>query len=344
MEKINKSVSTIRYMGNKSKLLNHLNKIFDSMLAAGDVFCDLMAGTNSVGYSRIKQNKIISNDIQYYSFVIANALLKKTKYLKSHEVKEMYKKFSEKPLTKIVDIYADTYFSKTQCESIDKLRSFINLLSGRTKYISLTALMNAMCKAQSTSGHFAQYLPKENPRVSSLRSMDIEKLYFEKLSELDSLEIAIYENETFNDNVSSFLSSTDNKNVVCYYLDPPYTSDQYSRFYHLLDSVCKYDEISVDETKARYRTDRFKSDFCYKSTAGKAFEEIIQSCSNKKANLVISYSNKAVLPEEVIIDLCKRHYNSVEKLEIDFTHSSQGKGVKKIKEIIIVCKTNKEEL
>jgi len=333
-------MNTIRYMGNKTKLLPQLNDVFNSLLSNGDAICDLMAGTNSIGYERMPYNKIISNDVQFYSFIIAEALLKNEKYIKSDIVLNNYANCNYTQKTYFANIYADTYFSKKQCIEIDKIRNFIETLSGRTKNISLVALMHAMCKAQSTPGHFAQYLPKDNKRVIPLRKMSIENIYREKLIELDSIVNTKYKNENYNLTIENLLPKLKKHKIDCYYLDPPYTNDQYSRFYHLLDTVCKYDNPKLDDTKALYRNDRFKSAFCYKSKAVNEFKNVISFCKEQQTHLVISYSNMGVIPVDLIVELCNKYYSdkNVKMFEIDYNHSSQGKGVKKTKEIIIVCK------
>jgi adenine-specific DNA methylase len=327
-------------MGNKTKLLPQLNEVFNYLLADGDTICDLMAGTNSIGYERMPHNKIISNDVQFYSFIIAEVLLKNDEYIKSNIILRNYINRAYAQKTYFADIYADMYFSKEQCVEIDKIRSFIETLNGRTKNISLVALMHAMCKAQSTSGHFAQYLPKDNKRVIPLRKMSIESIYCKKLIEFDNIINAKYKNRNYNLAVDNLLPKLKSNKISCYYLDPPYTNDQYSRFYHLLDTACKYDNPKLDNTKALYRNDRFKSAFCYKSKAANEFEKIISFCKEQRAHLVISYSNMGVIPVSLLVELCGKYYRNknVELVEINYNHSSQGKGVRKIKEIIVVCR------
>ena len=68
-------IHTIRYMGNKNKLLSAIIPEIENVTKPGDVVCDLMAGTNSIGYALKKRNKIISNDIQFYSYVIGSFML-----------------------------------------------------------------------------------------------------------------------------------------------------------------------------------------------------------------------------------------------------------------------------
>ena len=125
------------------------------------------------------------------------------------------------------------------------------------------------------------------------------------------------------------------KDISCFYLDPPYTNDQYSRFYHLLETVCKNDSPEY-EFKAKYRKDRFMSPFCYKKSVLQEFENIISYVYKKKSNLIISYSNKGVADVEEIFKLCKKYYKNVEKKYIDYKHSSQGKGAIAIREVLLI--------
>lgn len=126
------------------------------------------------------------------------------------------------------------------------------------------------------------------------------------------------------------------KNVDTIYLDSPYSQEQYSRFYHILETLVKYDSPMVN-FKAKYRNDRFQSDFCYKGKARKEFEKIINFCSKNGINLVISYSNKALLSVDELLILCNQYFKDVFLKEIDYKHSTQGKGSNKLKEIIIIC-------
>ena len=67
------SIHTIRYMGNKTKLFNFLVPQIEKITKEGDVICDLMCGTSSIGYALSQRNRIISNDFQYSSSVVSKA-------------------------------------------------------------------------------------------------------------------------------------------------------------------------------------------------------------------------------------------------------------------------------
>src|SRR3989339_65698 len=62
----------MNYIGSKLSLLNFLEESMDKVVDKNcNTFCDLFAGTGIVGsYFKKKGYKIISNDIQYYSYVL----------------------------------------------------------------------------------------------------------------------------------------------------------------------------------------------------------------------------------------------------------------------------------
>lgn len=334
-EVINKTFHTIRYMGNKEKLLSFIIPEIERYTNKGDIVCDLMAGTNSIGYALRDRNVIYSNDIQYYSFVLANAMLRNNNF----NVDEIKTEFEDRMKSNcehnyIYDNYKDTYFSGKQCKEIDSIRNAVDKESEEYKYILLSALMIAMCKCQSTTGHFAQYLEKNHERVKPLRKMSIINEFFYELKKFEKITGNNKKNCFYNLEVMDFLNSIDINKIGCFYLDPPYTHDQYSRFYHLLETVCKYDNPDL-KFKAKYRTDRFMSDFCYSRNVSNAFENIFEVVSSCKKPIVVSYSNRGVIDLDDLQQLSKKYFKNVNILTYNYKHSSQGKGGISVREVLL---------
>lgn len=335
-----KNITTIRYMGNKNRLLDFVIPEIESVTNEGDVVCDIMAGTSSIGYALKERNPIFANDIQFYSYVIGKTLLTNYKIPLLHEVKEdimpFYKTNNDNTFFDFFSKnYKDTYFSESQCKEIDNLRYAIEKQSSEDKKnLYLTLLMSAMCKAQSTTGHFAQYLPKDNNRVQSLRKISILDNFFIKLQDFENFVISKYKNKVFQLDYKELFKLEEMKDVKCFYLDSPYTTDQYSRFYHILETVCKYDNPKLSY-KAKYRDNRISSDFCYKATVANEFENIISFAKANNSSLIISYSNHGVIEIEKLIELSKKYYKKVKIKYRDYEHSSQGKGRINIQEIVI---------
>ena len=333
-------IQTIRYMGNKGKLLGEIIPEIQRLTAEGDTVCDIMAGTNSVSYALKERNRLITNDIQYYSYVISRCMLESydvpTKEQARCDLEANFGKNEREGLfTFFADNYTDTYFAERQCRDIDSLRYAIEQVKDENlKYFYLTVLMSAMCRAQSTTGHFAQFMDKNHKRIIPLRQQSVCDLFYDKIDDFKSFVKSGYHNLHFNLDYKELFKLKEMDKVKCFYLDSPYTMDQYSRFYHILETVCKYDYPEL-ECKAKYRTDRVQSGFCYKKTVAGEFENIISFCAGKGAALVISYSNHGVISAGQITDIVKKYYKTVKVKDIDYEHSSQGKGNIDIKEVLI---------
>ena len=71
------------------------------------------------------------------------------------------------------------------------------------------------------------------------------------------------------------------------YIDPPYNSRQYSRFYHLLETLVKWDKPKLYGTALKPETEN-TSDYC-KAKAPDRFAELIHDLNCKY--IVVSYNN-----------------------------------------------------
>ena len=70
-----------RYLGNKTKVLNLIKKVIDENIKDFFSFCDIFAGTGSVGsFFNDKDKKIIVNDFLYHNFIILKAFLSDEKF------------------------------------------------------------------------------------------------------------------------------------------------------------------------------------------------------------------------------------------------------------------------
>lgn len=327
-------------MGNKEKLLDYIIPEIEAITLPGDVICDLMAGTNSIGYALKKRNIIISNDIQTYSYVIGQALLSNYDIPTNEQLKDLITiKYEENKILKkfsfFQENYTDTYFSEHQCIDIDSIRYSAETLKSPLKDYVLTLLMSVMCKVQSSPGHFAQFMPKDHKRIIPLREKNVYELFYEKNLDFKNFVQSEYTNKVFNQDYNILLKNDLIDTVECFYLDSPYTTDQYSRFYHVLETVVKYD-YPILEHKAKYRNDRIKSKFSSRNTVKNEFEKIISFVAQNKKKLVISYSNKGILDSDELIELANRYFNDVKVKFIDYKHSSQGNGNIKIKEMLLI--------
>ncbi len=66
----------MRYIGSKENLLGFIDSIVNAHCITGGTFCDLFAGTTTVGrHFKRRGFRVISNDLMEYSFVFGKAYL-----------------------------------------------------------------------------------------------------------------------------------------------------------------------------------------------------------------------------------------------------------------------------
>ncbi len=335
-------IKTIRYMWNKNKLLDFIIPEIKNITKEWDVICDLMAWSWAVAYALKDRNTVYFNDVQYYSYIIGKWLIEnnsittnKKQALLDLESNYLYNKnnkeysFFERELT-------DTYFSWEQCLDIDSIRYAIDKLDNEyLQALYMIALMFSMSKCESTSWHFAQYLPKEHKRLVELRAMNIRKEFLEKCDEFSDIVMSWYNNKSFNMEYKKFFESEDFKKVDCFYIDTPYTWEQYSRFYHILETVTKYDNPEL-KFKWRYREDRFMSNFSLRSKVKQEFIDMLDILSKNYKKAVLSYSNRWLVSVEELNEIFQDKFRNVRLIYQDYNHSTQWKWSIKLEEVLFI--------
>jgi adenine-specific DNA-methyltransferase len=235
--------------------------------------------------------------------------------------------------------YSNNYFGIQQAIDIDAVYKSIavatlqGLLTIDQKRWLLIALGRALLKIANTTGHFAQYL---TPKASSYkryirqrsRSLWEEWLYsVGELSAIGNREWRSY-NRCFNEDSLGLIPklSKQKKKPSVVYADPPYTEDQYSRFYHLLETLILYDYPKVSGI-GLYRDRRFSTPFSLKSKVGHAMDSLVAGIAHLKADLVLSYPTNGLLYSRntTPIAILKKHYTKVEVLySASHNHSTFG--------------------
>lgn len=343
MKRMYNAVKTIRYMGNKNKLLDFIIPEIINNSSKDDVICELMAGTNCVSYALKDKRRLYTNDIQYYSYIISIALIKNNSTVISSESakKDLEDKFrlnlEKREYNFFEKNYSDTYFSASQCKEIDSIRYAINFIEDlNIKSLYLVSLMNAMCVCEATSGHFAQYLPPDHPRLEKIRDRSIWDEFLKKCNDFKKIVFSKFENKCFNLNYEELLELSEFEDVTLVYIDPPYTGEQYSRFYHVLETICKYDNPEL-EFKGLYRTDRFTSPFSLRTKAFDEFEKLFSILASKGKKIVLSYSTKGLIKEYEMEYLLKKYYKYCEVKRKSYNHSTQGKGNVNLEELLFIA-------
>ena len=268
-----------RYVGSKTKLLDW---IFEHVAkeCAGDSFADIFAGTGVVSARAARlYRKIILNDLLHSNYAAYQGFFSQEKYnrQKVFDFVSYYNSLVPNQVshTFFSRRYGGKYFTVASAKLIGFIRQDLNdrrnELSDKEYHILLTSLLYSADKIANTVGHYDAFFKKTiADRKFSFRL--IEPL-------IKAGSVSIHRED------ANALARQMTADIV--YIDPPYNSRQYSRFYHVLETLTLWDNPKM-EGVALKRPEENMSDYC-RSNAPVVFEDLIRNLKAKY--IVVSYNN-----------------------------------------------------
>lgn len=249
--------------------------------------------------------------------------------------------------------YAGTYFGYQQAIEIDSIRYAIDCLrsEGRLTKDQWQALLVALCMAMSrcsnSTGHFAQSL---YPKASNIKKVIAQRRRSIAAEWLDAIADVIpigdrnwrEGNQAFRKDATELLASLQEFQTkpAVVYADPPYTKDQYSRYYHVYETAVLYDHPPCSGM-GLYRPDRASSPFSLASKVEEAMDSLIMAVARIGSCLVLSYPENGLLNNstEIIPKMIKAHFGlDADSTKISHRHStmgaSKGASVQDVTEVI----------
>lgn len=130
------------------------------------------------------------------------------------------------------------------------------------------------------------------------------------------------------------------------YADPPYNGRDYKTYYHVLETIARWDirEFTPEgKTGQRPKAWRAPSPYGSKRLAPKAFNELFAGVAQllgERGPFLLSYSNEAILPQEQMLELLKRHFEHVRvaSTEVSRFRSQAGSAVEtQVTELLFVA-------
>lgn len=322
-------VQTLDYIGSKKSLYDHLCLVCYKNIPdlKNKSFLDAFAGTGIVGFHMLNVvNKVIANDLEYYSFVINSALLK-CPY--TDKLETLIQKCNHVPGVSglIHKNYTEEsnrlFFTRENAKKCDGIRLFISsLLSSNEININefnflLASLLVSMDKVSNTSCVYGAFLKKF--KKSSLKELVILPIHRKKnITE---------HNEVFNKRAEDL-----ELNVDIMYLDPPYNQRQYSTNYFVLNYIAKYEDVDL-RGKTGLIPNCNKSNFCIKKEVENAFEKLLTSIRSRY--ILLSYNNEGLLDTDTLLRLLEKK-GKVMLYKIDYNKfkSNQNVDINKVQEYI----------
>ena len=210
--------------------------------------------------------------------------------------------------------YGGIYFGYRQAIEIDSIRRSIERWKEwapeRADW-AILALCVAVGKCATTTGHFAQPLSPKLKNLTRFRRQRSRSIYSEMLGALAKLRMVKTTpcrlNRSYNTDAVALLDVLSKKKTrpSIIYADPPYTKDQYSRYYHIYDTLVSYVEPGC-VGKGRYPTHRLVSNFSLKTKARQELDKLITLAAQNDATLILSYPSNGLIarsteliPEEI---------------------------------------------
>lgn len=239
----------------------------------------------------------------------------------------------------LATIYGGTYFSIRQAVEIEAIRSLISSLERERRFDQdqcrwlLVALVIASDRVANSTGHFAQALsPKETnlPRLRKQRQRVIWREWLGAISQLSPVRTPNWrlKNKSFNGDAIDILNSlSDHKSrPAVIYADPPYTKDQYSRYYGLLDTIVLHDRPQISG-RGLTRTDGFKSSFSMKSKVQSSLKNLVVGAASIGSDLIVSYPSNGLCEdaESLFIEMSREVTGRTpDIIRIPYKHSTLG--------------------
>jgi len=170
--------------------------------------------------------------------------------------------------------FGGKYFSKNSAKIIGFIRDNLEEnrvnLTDREYYMLLASLLYSIDKIANTVGHYDAYFKKDFIE---------DRFFMRPIDPIEIKDVSIFKEDA---NVLAKKIKTD---IV--YIDPPYNSRQYSRFYHVLETLVKWDKPVLHGVALKPEPENM-SDYCRVNAKDK-FAELVKDIDAKY--LVVSYNN-----------------------------------------------------
>lgn len=270
-----------RYIGNKAKLTDWIMKIIESETLGNDVFIDMFSGTSIIAKSAMERFKtVILNDILCSNHITYKAFYGIEKWDEVKLLKLIYKYNSINPNSIRENYFSKNFggkfFEKEISKQIGYIRQDIeskkknNELNAREYSILLTSLIYTIDKLANTVGHFDAY---------------IKKPIIKKPLNLRLIETSDFKGAKIFKEDANKLSRNIKGDIA--YIDPPYNSRQYSRFYHIYENLIQWKKPELYGVALKPKAENM-SKYCTVK-AKEAFKDLVDNLDVKY--LAISYNN-----------------------------------------------------
>jgi len=291
----------MNYIGSKRRLSSFLlETITDTVGTLDDkIFCDIFAGTGIVGRTfKSKVKKVISNDLEYYSYVLNRNYIQNHKPIAYEEILERLNALEGKKGF-IYNHYCmqsgsgRNYFSTHNAMKIDAIREAIEAYRKDEDlyFFLLASLLESLDKVSNTASVYGSFLKHLKPTAQV--PLQLEPALFECNEN---------RHEVFHEDSNTLIKKISGDIL---YLDPPYNGRQYGANYHLLNTIATYNTNFHPKGKTGTNPSYNRSMYCKTKRVHSTLEELIKEADFQY--IFLSYNNEGMVPQKDIQNIMKRY-------------------------------------
>lgn len=339
----------MKYMGSKRKMLqNGLGKLLLSKASNAKRVVDLFAGSAAVSWFAAENTKcsVLSVDLQNFSAALARSVIcrntkvnpavcsrewlitaRKTQWespicyeafaldcstLDIQQLGERARRLSSECNTPITSAYGGYYYSPMQALAFDALRKHLPT-DEPNRSICLAALIAAASKCAAAPGHTAQPFSPSHTSERSIKESwkkDPYALVFKEILDICG-RVANKSGQVMVADAVDIAPTLNKDDLV--FVDPPYSGVQYSRFYHVLETLTLGDVITVSGT-GRYPPidQRPQSKFSNRGESIGAVRKLLEGLASSRASVLFTFPNGTCsngLSGQIVHDIASDYFN-----------------------------------
>lgn len=307
-----------RYMGSKEKLLPYIKDVAEHFHF--ETALDLFSGSGVVGYLfKTMGKQVYSNDYMAMSATFAKALIENNETTLTREDIERLFAPNKNVDRFVQETFGGLYYSDSENETIDLVRSNIRKLKGEhKKSLAMAALIRACLKKRARGIFTYTGLRYDDGRADLKMSMEDQIV-----KAAHAINAAVFDNGKDNKARHGDAMTAQFKPDLAY-IDPPYYSplsdNEYVRRYHFVEGLARNWQ-GVD-LQMHTKTRKFKSyptPFSSRVGATDAFDRLFSKL--RDSVLLVSYSSNSLPTREEIIALMAKYKSHVEVIDIDYRYS-----------------------
>lgn len=333
-----------RYTGCKYKLMDWIRELILEK-CEGDSFFDVFGGTGTVTSFMIDvYNKYILNDFLFSNEIVYKGFFLQEEYdeYKLLNIKEEYKNINADILDEnyVSENFGDKFFRHIDAKIIGFIREDIQskfdkkLINNKEYCILISSLLYSLDKCSNTVGHYDAYIKGKPIKAEFI--FDLIK------------PIKLYKNQEIKIEREDANELAKNVKADIAFIDPPYNSRQYSRFYHILENITQWKKPALTGVALKPEPENM-SDYC-RNVAPKVFKNLIENLDvkyivvtyNNNYNSKSSSSRNKITLEEIEEILSAR--GETTRYEKSYKYFNTGKtNLDNHKEIVFITKVKKQK-